>query len=119
MPSYKNQRMAEDLKRVIADIIRELKDSRVSTLLSVIKIALSSDGSYAKVYVSDIRGSEESKEGVKGLESATGYIKREISNRMHLRKCPELKFVIDDSLEYSANINRILEEIKGGEKHDN
>ena len=43
-----------------------------------------------------------------------GYIKREISNRLRLRKAPELKFIIDDSLEYSANINRILEDIHRG-----
>ena len=114
MASYKLQRMAEDLKRELAGVIRELKDSRISTMLSIIKVDLTGDMSYAKVYVSDLNGKEATKNAVKGLESATGYIKREISNRLRLRKAPELKFIIDDSLEYSANINRILEDINRG-----
>jgi ribosome-binding factor A len=114
MASYKLQRMTEDLKRELAGVIRELKDSRISTMLSVIKVDLSGDMSYAKVYVSDLNGKEATQNAVKGLESAKGYIKREISNRLRLRKAPELKFIIDDSLEYSANINRILEDIHRG-----
>lgn len=114
MASYKLQRMAEDLKRELAGVIRELKDSRISTMLSIIKVDLTGDMSYAKVYVSDLNGKEATKNAVKGLESATGYIKREISNRLRLRKAPELKFIVDDSLEYSANINRILEDINRG-----
>ncbi len=114
MASFKLQRATEDLKRELAAVIRELKDSRITSMLSVIKVDLSKDMSYAKVYVSDLNGADASALAVKGLENAKGYIKREISNKLGLRKAPELKFIIDDSLEYSANINRILEDINRG-----
>jgi ribosome-binding factor A len=103
--------MTEDLKKELSAIIREMKDTRVTSFLSIVKIDLASDNSYAKVYVSDLNGIEAAKTAVKGLECGSGYIKRELSNRLHLRKAPGLKFIADDSIEYSTSINKILEEI--------
>lgn len=110
MASIKISRISEDIRKELVDIFREVKDPRVSPMLSIIKVDLSSDLSHCKVYVSAIEGVEETKESVAGLKSAAGYIRREISGRLHLRKTPEFHFIADDSIAYSANINRILEE---------
>ena len=63
------------------------------------------------MYVSSVEGFDKAKEAVKGLESATGFIRREISQVLHIRKAPELKFIADDSTEYSAHISKMLKEL--------
>lgn len=114
MASYKTARMAEDLKREISAIIRELKDDRITTMLSVIKVVVAGDLSFAKVYVSDIGGKETTEKAVEGLTHATGYIRKNLADRLHLRKAPDLRFILDDSLEYSSHINSILDKINRG-----
>lgn len=109
MGGFKVSRMSEDMKREIYSIIRELKDPRVKdVMLSVVKADLSNDYSHCKVFVSAIEGMEKTKEAVIGLDSANGYIRRELSNRLHLKRCPELKFIADDSIEQSAHITKII-----------
>lgn len=96
---YKNDRMAEDIKREITAVIRELKDPRVQgKLLTVVRIELASDLSFGKVYVSALEGIETAKTAVQGLERANGLIRREVCHRLKLRKAPELKFIADDSV---------------------
>lgn len=111
MPSYKVGRLSEDIKRELSALLRELKDPRISLLLSVIRCEVSNDLSHCKVYVSAIEGEEASRSSVEGLTSASGFIRRELGNRLHLRKCPELTFIADGSIAYSAKINRMLEEL--------
>ena len=114
MPNFKNGRLSEDIKREISGLIREeIKDPRVnSTLISVVRTELSGDNSHCKVYISSIEGQDAAKTAVKGLESASGMIKRRISNVLHLKKSPELKFIADDSIEHSAEIARKLENLE-------
>lgn len=112
MAGYKLNRITEDMHRELAALLRELKDPRISKLLSIVKVSVTNDLSYAKIYVSAIEGMEQTKESVKGLRSASGYLRRELSNRLHLRKCPELTFIADDSIAYGAQINRILEDLQ-------
>ena len=114
MPNFKNGRLSEDIKREISGLIREeIKDPRVSGgLISVVRTELSGDNSYCKVYISSIDGEEAAKTAVKGLVSASGMMKRHISNALHLKKCPELKFIADNSIEHSAEIAGILEKIE-------
>lgn len=109
MAGFKIGRVTQDIKRELSAILRELKDPRISSMLSVVKVTISNDMSHCKAYVSAIEGTEKTKESVEGLKSATGFVKRELSNRLHLRKCPELTFVADDSIEYGAQINQLLE----------
>lgn len=109
MPSFKLGRAAADIQRELADLLREVKDPRVSKLLSIIKLDLSGDMSYATVYVSAIEGSDKTVESVKGLKSAAGYLRRELGARLKLRKTPELRFVADDSIEHSAKIAKIID----------
>lgn len=104
--------MASDVQRIISGKLRELKDPRIKdTMLTVVRCEVTRDRTCARVYISSMQGMESAKEAVKGLESAQGYIRREISNVLHLRKAPELKFIPDDSSEYSAHIAKVLKEL--------
>ncbi len=116
MAGYRIDRVSEDIKRELAAIIRELKDPRVQdVMLTVVNVDVSSDASFAKVYVSAIDGIETAKLAVKGLTNATGYIRREVGKRLHLRKTPELKFVADDSIEKGMGITKFFGSMNEGE----
>lgn len=119
MAGYRIDRISEDIKREIVAVMRELKDPRVQgKLLTVVKVEVSSDASFAKVFVSSMNGIDDAKQAVKGLDTATGYIRREVGGRLHLRKTPELKFVADNSVEHGMNIARMLGELKEDENVD-
>ncbi len=116
MAGFRINRVSEDIRREIIAVTRELKDPRVmGKMLTVVRVEVSSDASYAKVYVSDLKGIESAKEAVKGLTAATGFIRREVGSRLHLRKTPELKFVADDSIEQGFNMFKKLEKGEGDE----
>lgn len=118
MAGYKTDRIAEDIKREIIAVTRELKDPRVKDkLLTVVRVEVSSDLSYAKVYVSALDGIESAKEAVKGLVSATGHIRHEVGSRLRLRKTPELKFIADNSVEHGIEIFKKIEK-KGSVTED-
>jgi len=112
MGSFRTARLGEDIKRELTDIFRMLKDYRIDQMLTIVRLELASDLSFCKVYVSSMQGIEKAEESVKGLVSATGFIKRELGARMQMRRVPELKFIADDSIEYSAYISRKLDELK-------
>lgn len=117
MAGYRINRVSEDIKRELVAVIRELKDPRVKDkLITVVRVEVSSDASFAKAYVSALEGLDTAKEAVKGLKSATGYIRREIGQRLHLRKTPELTFVADDSIEHGMNIVKIMDELRTEEE---
>ena len=121
MASHKAGRMSEDIRRIISGKMADLKDPRINggEFLTVVRCDVARDGSFCKVYISSFRGLEEAKKAVKGFESATKYIKREISNVLGLKKCPELKFVADDSIEHSAAITKKLRELVKEESSEN
>ena len=100
MASFKVGRMAEDIKREMTAILRELKDPRIAEMLTIVRVELSNDLSHCKIFVSCFEGSEKAKQSVKGLESASGFIRHEL-----------FKFIADDSLEHSAEINQKLREL--------
>ena len=113
MAGYRIDRVSEDIKREIIAIVRELKDPRVlDKMLTVVRVEVSSDASYAKVYIRALEGLDTAKEAVKGLKSATGYVRREVGKRLHLRKTPELVFIADDSIEHGMNIVKIMDDLK-------
>ena len=89
MAGFRLGKATEDIRRELSDILRSVKDPRVSGLLSIVKIDLSGDMSYCKVYVSSLEGMESTRQSVKGLTSAQGYIRRELGMRLHTRKTPE------------------------------
>ena len=118
MANYKNSRMAEDIKRELTAILREIKDPRVDKLLTIVRADLSGDMSTCKVYVSSLGGIEMTKESVQGLKSAAGFIRRELGNRMKLRHTPEIKFIADNSIEHSADISKILNRLEAERNED-
>ena len=109
MPSFKNDRMAEDIHRELTDIFRMVKDPRVSSMLSIVRVELAGDGSHCKVFVSSLLGMDDAKESVKGLRSAAGFIRRELFARLKMRKSPELHFIADDSIARGAEVTKKLE----------
>lgn len=118
MPGFKMGRVTSDIKIALSDILREVKDPRVSKLLSIVKLDVSGDMSYAKVYVSAIEGKEKTEESVKALKNAAGYVRRELGAKLKLRKVPELRFIADDSIEVSANISRVISGFEKKEAED-
>ncbi|ADU28274.1 30S ribosome-binding factor RbfA [Ethanoligenens harbinense] len=115
MPGYRLDRLTEDIKRELSDIVRGLKDPRISGLVSIVRVDVSNDLSYAKVYVSAVGG--DTAQAVEGLKSAAGFARKTLSARLHVRKTPELRFVADDSMEHSAHIAHLLQDIKKDEEH--
>lgn len=116
MPGYKKNRTSEDIKREIVALLRELKDPRIQgKVLTVVRVDVSGDCSNAKVYISAMEGIEAAKEAVKGLKSATGFLRHEIGNRLHLRKTPELAFIADNSVEHGMGIIKILDNLQNEE----
>ncbi|MBO5104086.1 MAG: 30S ribosome-binding factor RbfA [Ruminococcus sp.] len=111
MANFKNSRMAEDIKREMTAILRELKDPRIDPMLTVVRADLSGDMSVCKIYVSSFQGIERTKESVKGLTSACGFIRRELFHRLKMRKSPELTFIADNSIERSAEISKKLNDL--------
>jgi len=119
MAGYRIDRVSEDISREITAVIRELKDPRVQGyLLTVVRVEVSSDASFAKVYISAMEGMDAAKNAVQGLKSATGYIRRQVGGNLHLRKTPELKFIADDSVAHSISIAKTLKDLDSEEKHD-
>lgn len=111
MAGHRTDRINEDIMRELCAIIRTLKDPRIDPMLSVVRVEVTNDLSYATCYVSCIGGMEKTKESVKGLKSAAGYIRRELGHALPLRNTPEIRFIADDSIEHSARINQILHEV--------
>ena len=112
MSGHRIDRTTEDIKRELTAIFKTVKDPRVADcFISIIRFEVTNDLSYCTVYFSVIEGMERAKEALKGLKSASGFIRRELGHRLHLRHTPELIFKATDSVEYSANISRILNEL--------
>ena len=107
MASYKTNRTEEDILREMTAILRELKDPRIDPMLTVVRAELSRDLSNCKIFVSSLSGQR----SCQGLDSASGYIRRELFHRLKIRKCPALHFVADDSIAHSAAINEKLQQM--------
>lgn len=111
MAGYRIDRISEDIRRELISLMRELKDPRVADkMLTVVNVKVSNDLSYAKVYVSSMNGLDDAKGACKGLESAAGFLRRELGNHLHLRKAPELTFVADDFIQKGMEIFEKLKE---------
>lgn len=111
MASNRTGRINEELQRELSSLIRTLKDPRVQqSMVSVTKVEATGDLRYAKVYIS-VLDKDKSKETLKGLRSAGGWLRREIGNRLQLRYTPELVFEEDDSISYGAKMFDLLRKL--------
>ena len=118
MASNRICRINEDLQRELSALIRVLKDPRVQqSMVSITKVDTTGDLRYAKVYVS-VFDKDKSKETLKGLRSAGGYLRREIASRLHLRYTPELVFEEDDSIAYGAKMFDLLRSLETPKEED-
>ena len=111
MPSNRIGRINEEIQRELAELIRQLKDPRVQTLISITRVDTTPDLRYAKVYISVIDEAR-SKDAMRGLRSASGWLRRELGSRLQLRYTPELVFTLDDSLKYGAHMFDLLEKLE-------
>ena len=111
MASNRLMRINEEIQKELSAMIRNLKDPRVQdTMISITRVETTPDLRYAKVYVSFLQ-EDRAAEALKGLKSASGYIRRELGQRLRLRHVPEMHFKATDSIEYSANISKILNDL--------
>lgn len=117
MPAHRTERLNKDFKREISAILSNMKDARIHAFLSVMRVQVTSDLSYAKVYIGSLNGFKEAREACDVLKKAEGHIKSTLAKTMRIRKVPELSFIPDDSVDYYNKINTILEDLKDGE-HD-
>lgn len=108
MQGHKQERLNDQYREALSKLLGTVKDPRVTGLLSIVKVEITNDLSYAKVYVSSLEGEKSLKDAIKGLESAKGYLRRELAARVKTRISPELRFVPDTSIAYGARINEIL-----------
>ena len=107
MAKYRRDRINDEMRREMMDILRKVKDPRVQdAFVSVTAVDCTADLKYAKIYYSALRGDE--KELSKGFKAATGFIRRELAAGLNLRITPELTFVRDSSITYGAHISSIL-----------
>ena len=113
MAKHRLDRISEEVKKVVSDIIRnDLNDPRISTLCSVVSAEVTPDLRYARIFISVLGSEEEQKATMKGLASASGFIRRELGRKIELRYLPEVVFELDRSIEHGAYINKLLNEVK-------
>ncbi|HOK63090.1 MAG TPA: 30S ribosome-binding factor RbfA [Soehngenia sp.] len=109
-------RISEEVKRVVADLIlNNIKDPRISKMASVNRVVVTKDLKYAKIYVSVLGNEEEKANTLKGLESAKGYIRKAIGDKVNLRITPEPIFYIDDSIEHAIYMTNLIKQVSNDE----
>jgi ribosome-binding factor A len=112
MAQFRTERLAQVIQEKISSLILEgrVKDNRVSSFLSITKVDVSKDLSFADVYVSDIRGQITESE-IEGLKSAAGFIQSQLGASMRIRKIPRLRFHADTSIGESFDLIKKIEEL--------
>lgn len=110
--SIKNTRINGEVQKELANLIRgEIKDPRISPWTSVVAVEVAPDLKSCKAYIS-VLGSEEARiDTLKGLNSAEGYIRRQLARNLNLRNTPEITFVMDQSIEYGVNMAKKIDEV--------
>ena len=117
--SIKNTRINGEVQKELSTIIsNEIKDPRIHPMTSVMAVEVAPDLKTCKAYIS-VLGEKEAKEAtIKGLNSAEGYIRRQLAKNLNLRNTPELKFVMDQSIEYGMKMSKLIDEVNGNNKEE-
>ena len=110
--SIKNTRINMEVQRELSQIIRsEIKDPRIHPLTSVVAVEVTPDLKYCKAYISVVGDEEAGKATIEGLRSAASFVRRELAHRVNLRNTPEIKFILDQSIEYGVNMSKLIDEV--------
>ncbi len=110
--SIKNIRVSQEVLRELSTIIRdEVHDPRIDPFTSVVDVYVAPDLKTAKVWVSVLGGEESKKDTLKGLNSASGFIRGKLAHTMNLRNTPELTFVVDQTIEYGVNMSKKIDDV--------
>ena len=111
----RTRRIPEEIRKIVSTmLINGIKDPRINSLVSVTDVEVTSDLSYAYIYVSILGGDEEST--LDGLKSACGYIRREVGKNIKIRHTPEIIFKIDDSLLKGMYMDELIKKVNNGYK---
>lgn len=113
MSNYRNGRISEEIKKNVSTIINsKIKDPRLSGMISVTKVDVTRDYSYAKVFVSIFASEKEKKDSIQALQKSSGFIRKELGKKIKMRHIPQILIELDEGLEHSMNIERLLHQIK-------
>ena len=110
--SIKNTRINGEVQKELSKIIREeIKDPRIHPMTSVMAVEVAPDLKTCKAFIS-VLGNEEAKQStIKGLKNAEGYIRRELARTLNLRNTPEIRFILDESIEYGVNMSKLIDDV--------
>jgi ribosome-binding factor A len=112
MASNRINRINEEIQKSLSDALRTVKDPRVSgTMISITRVETTPDLRWAKVCVSFLE-EDKAAEAMKGLKSASGYLRREVGNDLKLRYTPELQWSLDDSITYGAKLLKLINSLE-------
>lgn len=119
--SVKNTRINGEVLKELSNIIRsEIKDPRINPMTSVVSVEVAPDLKTCKAYISVLGDERSQKDTITGLKSAEGYIRRELARTVNLRNTPEIKFILDQSIEYGINMSKLIDEVtqKDSDSHN-
>ena len=115
--SVKNTRINGEVLKELGNIIRsEIKDPRINPMTSVVAVEVAPDLKTCKAYISVLGDEKSQKDTITGLKSAEGYIRRQLARTVNLRNTPEIRFILDQSIEYGINMSKLIDEVT---EHDN
>lgn len=115
--SVKNTRINGEVLKELSNIIRsEIKDPRINPMTSVVAVEVAPDLKTCKAYISVLGDEKSQKDTITGLKSAEGYIRRQLARTVNLRNTPEIRFILDQSIEYGFNMSKLIDEVT---EHDN
>ena len=109
----RGERVAEQIRRDLADLLRQVKDPRVAHLLplvTVTDIELTPDYAHAKVFYTSLAEASHAEDIARGLAKAAGFLRRELGRRLHIHQIPELHFVFDASVERGSRLSQLIDE---------
>ncbi len=111
--SIKNTKINMEVQRELSEILRmQVKDPRLKgPMVTVVRAEVSPDLKYCKVSVSVLGGPDAAKRVMEGLNNASGFIRRELAARVNLRNTPELRFILDNSIEYGVHMTRFIDDV--------
>ncbi len=107
----KNTRINTEVQRELSNIIRSLKDPRVAPWTSVVAAEVAPDLKTCKAYISVLGDGKAQTDTIEGLDSAVGYIRRELARTLNMRNTPEIRFILDQSIEYGVNMSKRIDEV--------